>query len=325
MFKSFWIGSIVLGLLSATVVGEDDASKGPRIHVGTPGVKVDVQSGNAWEKALGVTREKARAARDTIKLGEYWLGVECRPVRGALSVQLGLPEDQGLVVEAVVSDGPAAKAGIQRHDVLMTADGKPLKGVPDLIKAIETAKDKELSLELIRGGKRKKIVVTPAKRPAQSQPGDSFPVPGPDDFNKLHEWIERIQSDAVGRGPIRFRFMHPGAILPPGANVRPPLPDNMTVIITKEGAKPAEVMVRQNGKTWNITEKELDKLPEGVRKHVEQMLGGMSKPWVRMAAPILKEPAAAPSDSFEKLLERRFDEMNRRIEQIHELLEQMQM
>ncbi len=173
-----------------------------------------------------------------------------------------------------------------------------------------------------------------------------------DDWNKIHEWIDRMQSGDVGRGPMQFRFMHPGTILPPGANVRPPLPDNMTVIITKEGAKPANVVVRRNGKSWEVTEKELDKLPDNVRKHVELILGNFSEPlpkWIgrkhihrlldrpdvplefvpdwphhgRMSDPILKEPAAASSDSFEKRLERRFDEMNRRIEQIHKLLEQM--
>ena len=164
-----------------------------------------------------------------------------------------------------------------------------------------------------------------------------------DDWNTLHEWIERMQSDAVGRGPVQFRFMHPGTILPPGANVRPPLPDNMTVIITKEGAKPAKVVVRRNGESWEVTEKELDKLPDDVRKHVELILGNFSEPlpkWIGKKMGEMSSPdhihrfgfvpdwpthgrMSAPSDSFEKRLERRFDEMNRRIEQLHELLEQM--
>ena len=159
-----------------------------------------------------------------------------------------------------------------------------------------------------------------------------------DDWNKIHEWIKRMQSDAAGRGPMQFRFMHPGTILPPGANVRPPLPDNMVVIITKEGAKPANVVVRRNSEHWEVTEKELDQLPDDVRKHVELMLGNFSEPlskWIgkktgKMPSPnhihrfgFVKEPIAMPSDSFEKRLERRFDEMNRRIKQMHELLEQM--
>ena len=50
--------------------------------------------------------------------GEYWVGIWCMPVPSALRAQLALPEKQGVLVENVAPDSPAAKAGIARYDIL---------------------------------------------------------------------------------------------------------------------------------------------------------------------------------------------------------------
>ncbi len=332
MFKSFWIGSIVLGLLSATVVGEDDAPKGPRIHVGAPGIKVDVQPGKVSVKALGI---------NAIKLGDYWLGVECYPAPGALGAQLGLPEDQGLVVEAVVPDGPAAKAGLQPHDVLVTAGGKPLGSVPELVEAIEAAKDKALALELIRGGKQKKISVTPAKRPAEARGEGYWPIPGRADWDQVYEWFERIRPGRVDvdAGSMRFRFIRPGLILPRGAAVHPPLPANTSVTITKQGDQPAKIVVTRDDEKWEVTEDQLDKLPEDIRTHVARMLGdvpsgptGQLQPfdfipdWAvpgHPGADPKEAPKFHPAEPRKGRVEKRIDQMNRRIDQLRKSLDEM--
>ena len=43
--------------------------------------------------------------------------------------KLELPDDQGLTVNAVLPESPAAKAGIKAQDVILTAGDKPLKGI----------------------------------------------------------------------------------------------------------------------------------------------------------------------------------------------------
>ena len=53
--------------------------------------------------------------------GKYWLGVECREAPPELKSQLGLTDDEGLVAVHLVDDGPAAKSGIKRHDVIVSA------------------------------------------------------------------------------------------------------------------------------------------------------------------------------------------------------------
>src|SRR5512146_1880559 len=58
---------------------------------------------------------------------EYWIGVECYPASETLRSQLDLPEGQGIVVEQVLPESPGAKAGVKRHDILLTAGDKPLR------------------------------------------------------------------------------------------------------------------------------------------------------------------------------------------------------
>src|SRR4051812_27082740 len=56
--------------------------------------------------------------------------------------------DGDLMVMDVVPDGPAAKAGIQKGDVLMKAGDKPLKRLRDLVDVIEDFDGKPVSITL---------------------------------------------------------------------------------------------------------------------------------------------------------------------------------
>jgi len=227
--------------------------------------------GAPW--AQGQEDETAADTRTEIKLGDYWLGVSCRPVDGALRTQLRLPEHRGLVVEQVMPESPAAGAGVKRHDVLLKAGETPLSELPDLIDAVEQAKDSELALELVRGGKRKTIKLTPAKRPENAMPKQPWNVPPEGiDPRQIHRWIPRIELDQW-TGPLEFRFIRPGALLPKALKVHPPLPGNVGITINKQGGKPTKIVVTKDDQKWEVTEENLDELPEELRPHVKRLLG----------------------------------------------------
>jgi len=264
--------------------------------------------------------------------GEYWLGVEAMPVPPALRAHLNLPEGQGLLVGGVVADSPAAKAGLKEHDILLQAGGKPLTDISDLIAAVNAAKETKLSLIVIRGGKQQTIEVVPAKRPAEFSK-KSVGTSEDDDWGTLQKWLEGMRSKEGGFdgwGPFRFRFFHPGMIVPKDV----PLPGNMLVVITKEGDQPAKIMVRRGEEKWELTEKELDKLPADVRPHVERMLGrgavgiiGGAKGFDFDLFPDVGPDFPAPEGKFmpdlQRRLEKRLDEMNRRIDRLFEMMEEM--
>jgi beta-lactamase regulating signal transducer with metallopeptidase domain len=54
------------------------------------------------------------------------LGVRVDKPSETLVDQLDLPKGQGLIVEDVVHDSAAAKAGLKKHDILLELDGKPV-------------------------------------------------------------------------------------------------------------------------------------------------------------------------------------------------------
>ena len=56
--------------------------------------------------------------------GSHWIGILCREADEVL--RLHLKQEGGLVVEHVVPKGPAEKAGIRQHDVLLKFDDAPL-------------------------------------------------------------------------------------------------------------------------------------------------------------------------------------------------------
>lgn len=330
MYRSLWIGSVAMALLCATVAQADDAKDGPRVRITADGQQVEVPGG-----AVAVAVGSTTAARPS----DYWLGVYCRAADDTLRAQLGLDEDQGLVVDRVAPDSPAAKAEIAQHDVLVKADDKPLGSVADLIEVLDKAKEKELTIEVIHQGKKKTTKVTSAKRPEQLRTDFDVEVfPGGGDRWKIEEWFKEFKpDDLLKRGPMQFRFFHPGTILPPGAPVHPPLPGNMSVTIAKQGDKPAKITVKKDDQQWEVTEKELDKLPKDVRPHVERMLGRMPRiPTGRIqrfdfgpgrnipGRPRIEIQEDLEMDRHKGRLDKQIEEMNRRIEQLRKSIEQLQ-
>ena len=310
MARRIWAAGMMLAMCGATVARAQgtDSAGGVQFHVEP--VQVEANAG-------------------MVKLGEYWLGVEAIPARGAMRAQLNLPEDQGLVVDRVAPDSPAAKAGLQRYDVLVAADKKPLRKIQDLIDAVEAVKGGKLTLKVIRGGKEQELTATPVKRPDEARMEARKPGAGEGDSDAVSKWLNQVWPGMGERSPLRFHFVYPGTILPRGAAVQPPLPDNMTVTITKKGSKPADIVVQRGEQKWEATEDSLNKLPDDVRPHVERMLGRLPLGTMRVFEPGPEwpqppefNPRMAPH-APEGRLERRVEEMNRRLDQMRKSLDEM--
>ena len=266
-----------------------------------------------------------------VKPSDYWLGIGFRPLGEALRAQLALPEGQGLLVEQVMPETPAARAELKRHDIVLKVDGKPLENMQQLIDAVDAAKDGELALEIIRDGKPITIKVKPEKRPEGPVQKYQIDVPGHPGLDFAWQQFEKVWP---GKSPFGFRRLNPGVILPPGALVHAPLPGNLSVTIRKQGDEPAKIDVQRGDESWSVDENELDTLPSDIGIHVKKMLGGVPLkadssvqtfphpsfvPDGKPRARIYKYAPFAPDG--EGRLEKRLEEMNRRIERMQEMLE----
>jgi serine protease Do len=87
-----------------------------------------------------------------------WLGVLVQKITPELAEELGLEDESGALVSKVDPAGPAAKAKIERYDVIVEFDDKPIADLSELPRAVaETAVDKTVDVVVVRDGKRKTL------------------------------------------------------------------------------------------------------------------------------------------------------------------------
>jgi hypothetical protein len=111
-------------------------------------------------------RDETRAEEERLKNGDDTprLGVLVGAVGPALQIHLKLPEEQGILVVAVLDNSLADQAGLKRFDILLAFDGTALPSELDLRTVVEDAfKKDEFPIELIRDGKRRTLTVTPKR------------------------------------------------------------------------------------------------------------------------------------------------------------------
>ena len=262
----------------------------------------------------------------------FWIGVASEPAGAAMHAQLpDLPKGAGLVVQQVVADSPAAKAGIQPNDILFAAGEKSLGQVADLSAAIAAGKDAELPVKLLRSGKSMTIAVKPE---AQKLPGVKVNELTPDE-KALRLFVNQLEPDALY--PLVLRDL-PVTTDGESLVVKHELPDDMTVDIHRQGKKPAKITVKKGDRKWEINEDQLDKLPEDVRHEVEPLLGGGPE---RIKLNFVQEPqiaslglpsneitldstAAAGNDAdILNRLQKNVDEIDRRLTEMKQTIKEL--
>ncbi len=100
------------------------------------------------------------------KVERGWLGVSMQPLTETLAKALGRPNTHGVLVNDVMADGPAAKAGLQQGDIVTAVNGRAVQDARDLatqvagLKAGDNAK-----LTYWREGREKVLAVTIGSQP----------------------------------------------------------------------------------------------------------------------------------------------------------------
>lgn len=117
-------------------------------------------------------------AHQLIEKGEVtrgWLGVSIQPLTPELAESFGLDKVAGALVNQVLDGSPAEKAGVKRGDVLLTYNGKPVRGVRELqLLVASTPAGSKVELVVLRQGKQ---LTLPVNIDAQAVPQAASAAP----------------------------------------------------------------------------------------------------------------------------------------------------
>lgn len=97
-----------------------------------------------------------------------WLGVQVQPLDEDIARSLGLENARGAIVGSVVPESPAAQAGIQRGDVILTFEGASIADSRELTQRVGAfAINRPARLEIQRAGRRQTVNVRLQERPSE--------------------------------------------------------------------------------------------------------------------------------------------------------------
>ena len=149
--------------------------------------------GVAFAVPIEVAKDVADQLIDDGSVERAYIGISGGSLTPEAANALKLAVDQGVLVESVVQNGPAAKAGIKGAtgettvggesfpsggDVITELDGEPLAGMDDLISAVNAADPgAEMRLTVLRGGAEREVTVTLGERPAQIEDASAPSLP----------------------------------------------------------------------------------------------------------------------------------------------------
>ena len=106
------------------------------------------------------------AVREDGNIIRPWLGVEVQPVTAEMANSLAMATPRGVLIRDVTKSSPAASAGLQQGDVLLTLDEAPINDAQDLAYRTGTARaGQTVTLTYIRGGREQSAQATLATPP----------------------------------------------------------------------------------------------------------------------------------------------------------------
>ncbi len=148
------------------------------------------QSGGNMGIGFAVPSNLARSiVEQLVKHGKVvrgWLGVSIQDLSPELASQFGLAEPKGVLINEVLDNSPAKKAGLERGDVIVEYDGKPMENATQLRNAVaQTAVGRKVVVKFLREKKARAADVAIVEQPkhvAQAggeEGGGAAPSSGP--------------------------------------------------------------------------------------------------------------------------------------------------
>jgi Do/DeqQ family serine protease len=108
---------------------------------------------------------------DRGKVRRGWIGIAMEPLTRELAQALGLRDSRGAVVARVYPNGPAAAAGLQKNDVVVSFEGTAVEDYHHLQRMSADAEaGKNVKLEIVRDRERRVVELRVAEAPDRLTP-----------------------------------------------------------------------------------------------------------------------------------------------------------
>jgi 2-alkenal reductase len=112
------------------------------------------------------------------KVSRAWLGVVIQELTDEIASQFGVEPESGILIADVRPDGPSYGI-LQRGDIVLSVDGKPVKRISELQQEIMYRPvGSKVQLEILRNGARQTVEVTLGERPSEQALMGPLGVPG---------------------------------------------------------------------------------------------------------------------------------------------------
>ncbi len=151
--------------------------------------------------AVSIAKDIANSLIESGKVVRGWMGVAIQELTPALAQSFQLPEGQqgGVLISEVHQDGPSAKAGLQRGDVILEYGQEVVKDVNHLRNIVARTKvGKQKEIKVLREGKETTLNLILGERPSDQVLAKAEP-PGekPPAMEKLDNVLAGLMVEAI--------------------------------------------------------------------------------------------------------------------------------
>ena len=129
-------------------------------------VRAAVQQAQEQQRRIEITREPGDEDAMVVlgDEGASWLGVESQEISSEKAKELKLPAERGVLLERIVPDSPAAKAGLKDNDVITEINGQRVEGAAQFRRMIrEIPAGRSVQFTVWRDGHAQTVSVTLGK------------------------------------------------------------------------------------------------------------------------------------------------------------------
>src|SRR6266571_4837503 len=137
------------------------------------------------------------------KVVRGWLGIGIQEVTAELATKFGIKESDGVLVNDVFENEPAARAGLKPGDIIAKVDGRRVETPSALSRSVAgLAPGTKVELEIIRNGDRRPLTVDLGERKEETIVA-SIPSPPPQPEVRLGLNVQDLTPDLAEKFKIK--------------------------------------------------------------------------------------------------------------------------